>query len=74
MAIIMDEYTTGICMTIDVSKNNVEQLQIFQIYLNTKMSFDVTTHFNMALHLQNTNFALKEDISRKVTLGTSTCC
>lgn len=29
MAIIKDEYAMG--MTIDVSKNNVEQLQIFQI-------------------------------------------
>lgn len=38
------------------------------------MSFDVTTHFIMALNLQNINCALKEDISRKGTLDTSLYC
>lgn len=64
MAIIRNEYAMETCMTTDVSKNNVEQLQIPLIYLNTKVSSDDTTHFIMALHLQNTSFALEKDISQ----------
>lgn len=74
MAFIRDEYAMETCMTTDVFKNSVEQLKILQIYLNTKVSFDVKTHFIMALHLQNTSFALEKDISRNQTLGTSTYC
>lgn len=68
MAIIRNEYAMETCMTTDVSKNNVEQLQIPLIYLNTNIINiyinDDTTHFIMALHLQNTSFALEKAISQ----------
>lgn len=62
-----DEYSTGTCMTTDVARNRIGQLEFSQfkygkfklklnLNLNMQMSLDALTHFIVALYLLGYKF------------------